>query len=81
MNDLSNSKMQQTIRIPCPTGKHAIDLNRPGSNMVTVPEKCPACGIGLPDAYRSKVREIVNMTRFQPEMLGQGLLDIDIVSA
>lgn len=78
MIDYFNAESRFTIRFPCPTHQHAIELSCLPQTVVAVPKECPECGIGLPDAYRSKLREIMNVTRFQIHQLEESRNDIEI---
>lgn len=81
MIDLFDRDKRHAIRFPCPTGKHAIEIDGEPRAVIAIPRQCPTCGIGLPEAYRAKVREIVNTTRFQAQTLEQSRADIEIISA
>jgi hypothetical protein len=81
MIDLFDSGSAYTIRFPCPTHKHAIEMECRPNTVITVPRECPTCGIGLPDLYRSKMREILNVTRFQVQQVYEAGADIEILSA
>lgn len=61
----SDAPRQQSISFPCPSGDHEITLEASRETVVTVPATCPDCRTSLPGAYRSKIRDIVNQTRFQ----------------
>lgn len=67
-----------TIRFTCPSQQHAIELSCESQTVVTVPRECPTCGIGLPDAYRIKLREIMNHARFNMQSAGETHSDIEI---
>ena len=78
MIDFFDAGSRYTIRFPCPTHRHAIELSCLPQTVVAVPRECPECGIGMPEAYRSKIREILNVTRFQTDQLDQARNDIEI---
>ena len=78
MIDYFETGSRYTIRFPCPTHRHPIELACLPQTVVAVPRACPTCGIGLPDAYRAKLREIMNVTRFQIHELEQARNDIEI---
>jgi len=81
MIDLYDSGSAYTIRFPCPTRKHPIEMECRPNTVLTVPRECPMCGIGLPDMYRSKMREILNVTRFQVQQAQNADNEIEIISA
>ena len=81
MIELFEDRSRFTAKVPCPTGKHGIELNCEPQALLVVPRECPECGIGLPDAYRAKLREILNVTRFQMQQLDRVRTDIEILSA
>jgi hypothetical protein len=78
MIDFFETGSPYTIRFPCPTRRHPIELCCQPQTIVAVPRECPDCGIGLPEAYRAKLREILNITRFQIHELQQARNDIEI---
>jgi hypothetical protein len=78
MNDYFDPESHTTIRFSCPTQTHAIEIACQAQTIVTVPRECPTCGIDLPDAYRLKLREILNVTRFHMHQLDDARHDIDI---
>ena len=80
MADKINTETQFAIKFPCPSGHHAIEIDCHRHSLVLVPNRCPACGMGLPDAYRTRIREILNITRFQSGQQ-QDTDDIEIISA
>lgn len=78
MIDYFDPGSRYTIRFSCPTQKHAIELSCASQTVVAVPRDCPTCGIGLPDAYRMRLREVLNVTRFHIHQLGEARNDIEI---
>ena len=81
MIDFFDSTSAYAIRFPCPTRKHPIEMECRPNTVLTVPRECPVCGIALPDMYRSKMREILNVTRFQVQQAQLEDRDIEIISA
>jgi len=78
MIDHFESKPGYSIRFSCPTRRHVIEISCEPETVVTVPRECPTCGIGLPDAYRIKLREILNVARFDLPETGGTYNDIEI---
>lgn len=70
-----------SIKFACPSGSHGIEIECRSHTVVLVPQRCPSCGMGLPGAYRMRVREILNITRFQNGQNGSDVQDIEIISA
>ena len=70
-----------SIKFACPSGSHRIEIECQSHTVVLVPQRCPTCGMGLPGAYRMRVREILNITRFQNGRNESEFQDIEIISA
>ena len=81
MNDNGNNGSGYIIKYPCPGGNHSIESACQAHTLVLVPDRCPVCGMGLPDSYRMRVREILNMMRFQNGQTSAMAEDIEILSA
>ncbi len=81
MNDNGNNGSGYSIKYPCPSGTHSIESACQAHTLVLVPDSCPVCGMGLPEGYRMRVREILNIMRFQDGQSDGMLEDIEILSA